>query len=70
MGIGRWVMQAVVKEAQRIGLRVLALFVFATIKRGIYVYEKPGFVQIGRVPKKHFKDGKYIDEVAMAKLLE
>lgn len=70
MGIGTLMMRAMVKEAQRIGLRVLVLSVFATNKRAIHVYEKVGFVQTGRVPKKHFKDGNYIDEIAMTKLLE
>jgi putative acetyltransferase len=70
MGIGTWMMRAIVKEAQTIGLRVLVLSVFATNKRAIHVYEKLGFMQTGRVPKKHFRDGKYIDEVAMARLLE
>ncbi|MGB8779432.1 MAG: GNAT family N-acetyltransferase [Candidatus Bathyarchaeia archaeon] len=70
LGIGTRVMRAIVKEAQRIGLKVLVLSVFATNKRAIHVYEKVGFVQTGRVPKKHFKERKYIDEIAMAKLLE
>jgi len=63
-------MWAIVKEAQRVGLKVLVLSVFATNERGIHVYEKVGFVQTGRVPKKHFKEGKCIDEIAMAKMLE
>jgi RimJ/RimL family protein N-acetyltransferase len=70
LGIGTRVMRAMAKEAKRIGLKVLVLSVFATNKRAIHVYEKVGFVQTGRVPKKHFKEGKYIDEIAMAKLLE
>jgi RimJ/RimL family protein N-acetyltransferase len=70
LGIGTRVIRAIVKEAQRIGLKVLVLSVYATNKRAIYVYEKVGFVQTGRVPKKHFREGKYIDEIEMAKLLE
>jgi hypothetical protein len=70
MGIGTWMMRAIVKEAQTIGLRVLVPSVFATNKRAIHVYEKLGFVQTGRIPRKHFRDGKYIDEVVMARLLE
>jgi len=46
------------------------LTAFASNKRAIRVYEKVGFVQTGTVPKKHFKEGKYIDEVIMTKLLE
>jgi ribosomal protein S18 acetylase RimI-like enzyme len=70
LGIGTWMMRTLVKEAQRIGLKVLILSVFATNKRAIHVYEELGFVQTGRVPKKHFREGKYIDEIAMAKPLE
>jgi ribosomal protein S18 acetylase RimI-like enzyme len=70
LALGTRVMRAIVKQAQKIGLKVLVLSVFATNKRAIHVYEKVGFVQTGRVPKKHFREGKYIDEVAMAKLLE
>ena len=70
LGIGTQIMRAIVKEAQRVGLKVLVLSVFANNECGIHVYEKVGFVQTGRVPKKHFKEGKYIGEIAMAKLLE
>jgi RimJ/RimL family protein N-acetyltransferase len=70
LSIGTRVMRAMVKEAKRISLKVLVLSVFATNKRAIHVYEKVGFVQTGRVPKKHFREGTYIDEIAMAKLLE
>lgn len=70
MGIGTQMMQTLVEQAQRIGLKVLQLSVFATNKRAIHVYENAGFAQVGRVPKKHLKEGKYIDEIVMAKLLE
>jgi len=48
----------------------LTLSAFATNKPAIHVYEKVGFVQTGTIPKKHFKEGKYIDEIIMTKLLE
>jgi ribosomal protein S18 acetylase RimI-like enzyme len=70
LGIGTWMMQTMVKEAKRVGLKILVLSVFATNKRAIHVYEKLGFEQTGLVPKKHFKQGKYVDEIAMAKPLE
>jgi RimJ/RimL family protein N-acetyltransferase len=52
------------------GLKVLMLSAFASNKRAIHVYEKVGFVQNGRIPRKFFKDGKYVDEVIMTDLLE
>ena len=70
LGIGTLMMRTMVNEARRIGLKLLVLSVFVTNKRAIHVYEKLGFMQTGKVPKKHFRQGKYVDEIAMAKLLE
>jgi RimJ/RimL family protein N-acetyltransferase len=70
LGIGTEMMKALVEQAQEMDLKVLTLTAFASNKRAIRVYEKVGFVQTGRVPKKHFKEGKYIDEIIMTKLLE
>ena len=70
LGIGTEMMKTLVRQAETMGLKVLTLTAFASNERAIHVYEKVGFVQTGRVPKKHFKDGKYIDEIIMTKLLE
>jgi RimJ/RimL family protein N-acetyltransferase len=70
VGIGTEMMKTLVEQASKMGLKVLTLSVFATNKRAIHVYEKVGFVQTGVIPKKHFKDGRYIDEIIMTKLLE
>ncbi|MGC8895721.1 MAG: GNAT family N-acetyltransferase [Candidatus Bathyarchaeia archaeon] len=70
VGIGTEVMKVLVEQAYKMGLKVLTLTVFATNKRAIHVYEKVGFVQTGVIPKKHFKGGRYIDEIIMTKLLE
>jgi len=59
-----------VEQAQKMGLNVLTLSAFATNKPAIHVYEKVGFVQTGTIPKKHFKEGKYIDEIILTKVLE
>ena len=70
LGIGTEMMKTLVMQAQEMDLNVLTLTAFASNKRAIRVYEKAGFLQTGRVPKKHFKEGKYIDEIIMTKLLE
>ena len=69
-GIGTEIMRTLVEHGRKIGLKVLTLSAFGTNKRAIHVYEKVGFVETGRIPKKHFRDGQYIDEVIMTKLLE
>jgi RimJ/RimL family protein N-acetyltransferase len=70
LGIGTEIMKTLVEQAMALGLKVLTLQAFATNNRAVHVYEKVGFVQTGRVPKKHFKDGQYVDEVIMTKLIE
>jgi len=69
-GIGTEMMKTLLEQAQKMGLKVLTLTAFATNKRAIHVYEKVGFMQTGTIPKKHFKEGKYIDEIILTKLLE
>lgn len=70
LGIGTEIMKTLVEQAQKMGLKVLLLSAFATNKPAIHVYEKVGFVQTGTIPKKHFKEGKYIDEIILTKVLE
>jgi len=70
IGIGTEMMKTLVEQAQAMGLKVLTLSAFATNECAIHVYEKVGFVQTGRVPEKFFKDGRYIDEIIMANVLE
>ncbi len=70
LGIGTKIMQTLENKAKERGLKVLTLSVFASNKRAIHLYEKAGFVQTGTIPKKHFKEGKYIDEWIMTKILE
>ncbi|MDH5793064.1 MAG: GNAT family N-acetyltransferase [Candidatus Bathyarchaeota archaeon] len=69
-GIGTEIMKTLVEQAQKMGLKVLTLSAFATNKPAIHVYEKVGFVQTGTIPKKHFKEGKYIDEIILTKVWE
>jgi L-amino acid N-acyltransferase YncA len=70
LGIGTEIMKTLVEQTQKMGLNVLTLSAFATNKPTIHVYEKVGFVQTGTIPKKHFKEGKYIDEIILTKVLE
>jgi ribosomal protein S18 acetylase RimI-like enzyme len=44
-------MRVMLKQGQKMGLKVLTLSAFASNKRAFHVYEKVGFVQIGLIPK-------------------
>jgi RimJ/RimL family protein N-acetyltransferase len=70
LGIGTQIMKILLEQAKSLGLKVLTLFVFATNKRAVHVYEKVGFVETGKIPRKHFRDGQYIDELIMAKFID
>jgi RimJ/RimL family protein N-acetyltransferase len=70
IGIGTEMMKALEEHARKIGLKVLTLSVFANNQHAINLYKKMGFVETGLVPKRFFKDGSYIDEIIMAKMLE
>jgi RimJ/RimL family protein N-acetyltransferase len=69
-GIGTEIMRSLIEQGQAWRLKVLTLSIFASNKRAYHVYEKVGFIETGRVPRKFFRSGKYIDEITMTKLLE
>jgi len=69
IGIGTEMMKTLEEHARKIGLKVLTLSVFANNQHAINLYRKMGFVETGRVPKRFFKDGIYIDEIIMTKML-
>lgn len=69
-GIGTCIIKVLIEQAKRMGLQVLILSAYATNIRAIHVYESLGFIQVGRIPKKHFRRGKYIDEIIMSKSIE
>ena len=67
LGIGTEIMKTILEQAAFFGLRTVTVNTFATNKRAIHVYEKVGFVQSGIIPKKHLRQGVFIDEVIMSK---
>ena len=67
LGIGTEIMKTVLEQAAFFGLRTVTVNAFATNKRAIHVYEQVGFVQSGIIPKKHLRQGRFIDEVIMSK---
>jgi len=70
LGIGTEMMKTLVEQGKSWGLKVLTLTVFANNARALHVYRKSGFVETGRIPKRFFKEGQYLDEVIMTMMLE
>ena len=69
LSIGTEMIKTMIEQARTSGLKVLTLQAFSTNKRAIHVYENVGFVETGRIPKKHFKENQYVDEVIMTKMI-
>jgi len=65
IGIGTQIMQALVEESRKAGLKVLVLDAFATNKTAQALYRKMGFKDAGIIPKAICKNGKYIDSIRM-----
>lgn len=70
IGIGTEIMRALTAHAKTMGLEMIDLAVASSNKRAIHVYEKVGFKETGRIPRFYYRDGKYFDEVIMAKEIE
>jgi ribosomal-protein-alanine N-acetyltransferase len=68
-GIGLEMMRTLVKESRNAGLKSIELEVFANNPRAIRVYERTGFKEAGRISKKMFRNGKFIDSIVMAREL-
>jgi RimJ/RimL family protein N-acetyltransferase len=69
LGIGTEIMKTLLEVAASFGLRRVTVNAFATNKRSIHVYKKVGFFETGIIPKKNFRQGRFIDEVVMTKLI-
>jgi RimJ/RimL family protein N-acetyltransferase len=68
-GIGRRMIETLVRESRRAGLRTLDAEFLAENETARRAYEKAGFKQAGIIPHKVFRDGKYFDGLIMAREL-
>ncbi|HEY0838568.1 MAG TPA: GNAT family N-acetyltransferase [Vulgatibacter sp.] len=68
-GVGTALLQAAIDMADRwLQLRRLELTVYADNAAGIRLYKRHGFVEEGRHRDYAFRDGTYVDALAMARL--
>ncbi len=68
-GIGHRMIETLVRESRRAGLRSLDAEFLADNETARRAYEKAGFKQAGIIPRKVFRDGKYYDGLIMAREL-
>ncbi|MDV3278602.1 MAG: GNAT family N-acetyltransferase [Nitrososphaerales archaeon] len=65
VGLGGRMLQILLMEARRAGIRVVELEVFSVNAAARRLYERLGFKEVGVVPRKVLRKGKYFDSVAM-----
>lgn len=65
-GLGTALMQSLIQLAKQLGIKIVILDMFATNKVARGLYEKVGFVEVGKIPKGINRDGKYIDLIRFA----
>ena len=70
LGIATKLMEALLQEAKRQGLKVIILDVYEKNLPALNLYRKMGFKEVGRIPKAIFWKGEYIDDVKMTLILE
>lgn len=69
LGLGTEILKTILEQAARHKLKTVTLSVFSTNDAAIHVYRKVGFVQTEIAPKKHFRRGRFIDEIKMTKIV-
>ena len=65
IGIGTKIMETLIEESRKAGLKILVLEVFETNKTARALYGKMGFREDGRIPKGVYKNGEYVDLIRM-----
>lgn len=68
-GIGRRMIETLVRESRKAGLRTLDAEFLAENETARRAYEKAGFKQAGIIPHKVFRNGRYFDGLIMSREL-
>ncbi len=67
MGIGGEMVKILLREAKRIGLKSVDVEFLSTNQAAIHTYRKAGFREVGRIPGKVYRNGRFLDSLIMAR---
>jgi ribosomal protein S18 acetylase RimI-like enzyme len=68
-GIGRKLIETAIEQCRKADFKTIELEVFANNSRASHLYESVGFKQVGVIPKKIFRNGKFYDIILMSIVL-
>jgi RimJ/RimL family protein N-acetyltransferase len=66
LGLGKMLIGSLLQLSKQAGLKIIILDVFETNKVARRLYERVGFVEVGKIPKAINQHGKYIDLIRFA----
>jgi RimJ/RimL family protein N-acetyltransferase len=66
LGLGKMLMDSLIQLSKQAGLKIIILDMFETNKVARRLYERVGFVEVGKIPKAINQHGKYIDLIRFA----
>jgi RimJ/RimL family protein N-acetyltransferase len=66
VGLGKALIESLLELSRSAGLKVIILDTFATNATARRLYERVGFVEVGKIPKAIHRDGSYIDLIRYA----
>jgi RimJ/RimL family protein N-acetyltransferase len=70
MGIGKKLVRLCLCESKKkLELKIVKIYVFDTNKSARLFYKRLGFKEVGKIPKGVLHNGKYKDDIIMAKRL-
>lgn len=67
LGIGREIIEILVREARRRGLKTVHVEFLSTNKAALHAYRKAGFKKVGTIPRKVYRNGRFLDSLIMAR---
>merc|ERR1711879_38399 len=70
IGVGSYMMEAIIRNAKKVGIKKLDLDVRCDNTNAIGLYKKYGFKQEGIISMGMYVDNKYVDLLVMGKILE
>ncbi len=70
LGIATKLIEVLLEEAKKQGLKVIILDVYEKNLPALNLYKRMGFKEVGRIPKAVYWKGEYIDDIKMARILE
>ena len=68
-GVGDTLMKALLEGGTELGVHKVLLFVFPANQHAIALYRKHGFVKVGVFHQHGFRDGEWLDSMAMERVL-